>query len=152
MGNIFNQDFRDFLFALNEANVEYILVGGYAVILHGYNRTTGDLDVWVNPCEKNFDRLRIAFKIFGLPIDAISKNDFLNNDDFDVFSFGKPPVSIDIMTAVKGLEFEPTYQKSSTYETEGLQIQLIHYSSLLTAKRSSGRYKDLNDIEHLEEQ
>jgi len=57
MGNIFNQDFIEFLQALNDAEVKYVLVGGYAVILHGYNRSTSDLDVWVEPTEPNYNKL-----------------------------------------------------------------------------------------------
>ena len=60
MGNIFNNDFRDFI-ALNNNTVEYILVGGYSVILHGYVRTTGDMDIWVNKTEDNFRKLENAF-------------------------------------------------------------------------------------------
>ena len=67
MGNIFNKDFQDFIKALNECNVEYILVGGYAVILHGYSRTTGDMDIWVNRNENNYDKLGLAFAKFGMP-------------------------------------------------------------------------------------
>lgn len=68
MGNIFNRDFQDFIQALNQASVRYVLVGGYAVILHGYNRTTGDLDIWVDRTESNFQKLSIAFASFGMPL------------------------------------------------------------------------------------
>lgn len=61
MGNIFNNDFRDFINALNHYEVKYILVGGYSVILHGYSRTTGDLDIWVNKTIENYERLKSAF-------------------------------------------------------------------------------------------
>jgi len=54
MGNIFNQDFQDFINSLNKFNVDYLLVGGYAVILRGYNRTTGDMDIWVNKTQENY--------------------------------------------------------------------------------------------------
>lgn len=152
MGNIFNQDFLDFLESLNKAEVEYLLVGGYAVILHGYNRTTGDLDVWVKPTKDNYLKLLKAFHSFGLPANAISEEAFLNVEDMDVFTFGRPPVSIDIMTKVKGLEFDSAMKISNIYETKGVKIKLIHYNSLITAKKSSGRLKDKNDILHLEEE
>ena len=152
MGSIFNKDFIDFIGALNKAQVEYILVGGYAVILYGYNRTTGDLDIWVNPTEENYHRLLQAFAFFGLPTNVVTKDDFLDINNFEVFTFGRPPVSIDIMTKVKGLDFLSTLKKSSEYETNGLKIRLIHYNSLIKAKKSSGRLKDLNDIQHLEQE
>ena len=152
MGNIFNKDFQEFIMALNSANVEYILVGGYAVILHGYHRTTGDLDIWINPTLENFKKMKIAFFEFGLPTDVISENDFLNINEFEVFTFGRPPVSIDIMTSVKGLDFEEAYKSSVLNETEGFQIRLISYNQLIKAKKSSNRYRDLNDIAQLEEE
>ena len=73
--NIFNQDFKDFISALNAAMVDYILVGGYSVILHGYSRTTGDLDIWVRKTEDNYKRLLNAFYAFGLlqmPLQSMS--------------------------------------------------------------------------------
>lgn len=65
--NIFNQDFKDFISALNAAKVDYILVGGYSLILHGYNRTTGDLDIWVRKTEGNYKRLLNAFSLSTCP-------------------------------------------------------------------------------------
>ena len=74
------------------------------------------------------------------------------SENFEVFTFGRPPVSIDIMTKVKGLSFIPTFDKSIIYETNGVKIRLIHYNSLIKAKKSSARLKDLNDIQHLQEE
>jgi len=71
--DIFNPDFRDFLLSLSKVDVEYILVGGYAVILRGYSRSTGDMDIWVNKTEDNFEKLQLAFQDFGLPAEAINK-------------------------------------------------------------------------------
>ena len=110
MQNIFNQDFQDFIRSLNEADVNYVLVGGYAVILHGYNRSTGDLDIWVEQTEENYYKLVKAFQLFGMPVFKMTKNNFLGNAEMDVFTFGRPPVSIDIMLSVKGLDFEEVFQ------------------------------------------
>ena len=60
MGDIFNIDFLEFIQCLNDAEVEYMLVGGYATIIHGYNRTTDDLDIWVNQAELNYRKLILA--------------------------------------------------------------------------------------------
>lgn len=152
MGNIFNQDFQEFILSLNEANVDYMLVGGYAVILYGYHRTTGDLDVWIKPTPENFKKMKKAFLLFGLPTDVISEDDFVNNKDFEVFTFGRPPVSINIMTNVKGLEFDDAYKSSIINETEGFEIRLISYNQLIESKKSSNRFRDLNDIAQLEEE
>jgi len=151
MGNIFNQDFQDFIIALNKYEVEYLLVGGYAVILRGYNRTTGDMDFWVNKTLENYQKLSKAFYSFGLNISDMTEQNFLSNEDFNVFTYGRPPVSIDIMTAVKGLVFEEAFSNKDIYEFEGLTISLISRSDLLIAKKAANRSKDLNDIEHLEE-
>ncbi len=84
MGNIFNEDFSDFIQALNKTGVEYILVGGYSVIIHGYNRTTGDMDIWVNKTESNYNKLLTAFAIFRMPVFDMNKENFLNNPEVDV--------------------------------------------------------------------
>jgi len=149
MGNVFNDDFRDFINALNLSEVKYILVGGYSVILHGYSRNTGDLDIWVNKTARNYQRLQKAFLLFGMPVFDMTENNFLNNSGMNVFSFGRPPVSIDIMTEVKGLKFKETYKDAQILEIENLPIRLISYDHLIKAKKSSGRSKDLNDLENL---
>ena len=150
--NIFNRDFRDFLEALNKHNVEYLLVGGYAVILHGYMRSTGDMDIWVNPTRENYVKLILAFRYFGLPEEAISEEQFLDTDRYDVFTFGISPTAIDLMTKVKGLEFEQSYQNSEIKETQGIDIPLLSYEALIQTKKSAGRLKDQADIEYLEQE
>ena len=147
MGNIFNDDFREFIKALNDHDVFYMLVGGYAVIIHGYRRTTGDMDVWVKPVEENYIKLMKAFHQFGLP--SINKEDFLENEEKDVFSFGRSPVSIDILNQVKGCDFDEAYSISQIFMEDNLPIRFIHLQTLLQAKKASGRHKDLDDIEKL---
>ncbi|MEJ7627228.1 MAG: hypothetical protein WKF35_10215 [Ferruginibacter sp.] len=149
MGNIFNEDFRDFISALNSCNVEYMLVGGYAVILHGYRRTTGDLDVWVNVTPENYTRLLKSFSVFGLPASDLTRENFLENVAIDVFSYGRPPVSIDILKMVKGCTFNEAYSLSSDYVEDGLLIRYVHITTLLSSKKAAGRFKDLDDIEKL---
>ncbi len=149
MGTIFNDDFRDFIKSLNNQNVEYILVGGYAVILHGYRRITGDMDIWVNRTKENYSRLVLAFNEFRLPVFDMTEEKFLNPEKADVFSFGRPPVSIDIITKLKGVSFIEAFPQAKIFEEEGLKIRFIHLDNLLQAKRASGRHKDLDDIEKL---
>lgn len=149
MGNILNADFRDFLVALKNNHVEYILVGGYAVILHGYSRTTGDLDIWVNKTKENHAKLIKAFDEFKMPMMGMTEGKFLNNPDINVFTYGRTPVSIDIMTAVKGLNFQKAYKHSTEIEIEKTKIRLIDYRDLIAAKKSSGRFKDLDDLDNL---
>ena len=138
MADIFNEHFREFIHALNEQNVEYVLVGGMAVILHGYVRGTGDMDVWVNKTKENYLRLTKAYKHFGMPLFDMTEENFLGSE-FDVFSIGVQPVRIEVMTNVKGLSFEE----------DGLKIKFIHINHLIQAKKAAGRFRDLDDIEQL---
>lgn len=149
MANIFNDDFRDFLAALNEQEVRYILVGGFSVILHGYSRTTGDMDIWVDRTTENYQKLKKAFNQFGMPVFDMTEENFLSHPSWDVFTFGVPPVAIDVMVKVKGLDFQECYDKSVTFEDDELKIRTIHKNNLIEAKKSSGRAKDLNDLENL---
>jgi hypothetical protein len=150
MGNIFQEDFRDFLNALNDQSVEYILVGGFSVIIHGYSRTTGDMDVWVKKNKANYHKLENAFKQFGMPVFDMTEEIFLHHPEWNVFSFGKSPVAIDIMTEVKGLSFDETYSKSKIYDDGGLLVRTLHKNDLIEAKKASKRSKDLDDLENIE--
>ena len=126
MGNIFNQDFRNFLQALNNSNVEYLLVGGYAVILYGYSRTTGDMDIWVNRTSINYKKIVQAFYEFKMPVFDMTEENFLQHTEWDVFRFGRKPVAIDIMTKMGGLDFNSFYQMAQQYIDDGLIIKLVH--------------------------
>ena len=152
MKNIFNPDFQDFIRALNDTDVHYLLVGGYAVILHGYNRMTGDLDIWVERSLENYQRILRAFQQFGMPVFDMTLNNFMENSELDVFTFGRPPVSIDIMLSVKGLIFEEVFPHIEKRMVEGLEVKLISLPELLKAKTESGRNKDMDDIGNLKPQ
>ncbi|WEK37968.1 MAG: hypothetical protein P0Y53_10700 [Candidatus Pseudobacter hemicellulosilyticus] len=149
MGTIFNEDFRDFIQALNNQNVDYILVGGYAVILHGYRRVTGDMDIWVKRTKENYTKLSRAFAEFRLPLFDMTEERFLNTEQVDVFSFGRPPVSIDIITELKGVDFGEAFAQAQVYDESGLMIRFLHLNNLIQAKKAAGRHKDLDDIEKL---
>ncbi len=149
MGNIFNDDFRDFIEALNKNKVEYVLVGAYAVILHGYRRTTGDMDIWVKNNEENHQKLSKAFYQFGLPLIDMTLENFLDSNKIDVFSYGRPPVCIDILTTVKGCNFDDAFRLSEVFIEDELQIRFINLNTLRDAKKASGRFKDLDDLEKL---
>jgi len=125
MGNIFQADFRDFISALNDQEVKYILVGGFSVILHGYARTTGDMDIWVERSTENYLKLKKAFLQFGMQVFDMTAENFLSHPNWDVFTFGTPPVAIDIMVKVKGLDFDACYQRSVLFEDDQLKIRTI---------------------------
>lgn len=149
MADLFNEDFQDFIRALRLHEVRYVLVGGYSVILHGYSRTTGDLDVWVEKSADNYDRLTRAFRHFGMPVFDMTARNFLENPAMDVFTFGRSPVAIDVITNLKGLEFASVYAAASEMEVDGLLVRVIQYQHLLQAKRAANRPRDQNDLENL---
>lgn len=149
MGNIFHSDFRDFIQALNNNNVKYLLVGGYAVIFYGYSRTTGDMDIWVDCTSENYKLLVKAFYEFNMPVFDMTEERFLQKEKFDVFRFGRKPVAIDIMTKMANLNFEECYVKRQTFNDEGLLLPVVHLNNLITAKKAAGRNKDLDDIQRL---
>ncbi len=149
MGNIFYPDFREFLIALNSHHVRYLLVGGYAVIFHGYSRTTGDMDIWIDPTKENYSRLVLAFKDFKMSIFDMTLENFLSVDRFEVFRYGRKPVAIDIMVKMADLDFSQCYERVALFEDEGITIPVLHLHDLRKAKKAAGRNKDLDDLEHL---
>jgi predicted nucleotidyltransferase len=149
VGNIFNIDFQEFLRALNSANVKYVLVGGYSVIYHGFPRTTGDLDIFVEVSGENYLNIEKAFVIFGMPTFDMTKDNFLYNDNVDVFSFGRSPVSIELLKKITGLSFKEVYEQAINTEMEGIALRVINLNHLKENKLKSGRNKDLNDLENL---
>jgi predicted nucleotidyltransferase len=149
IGNIFNSDFRDFILSLNKFGVKYILVGGYSVILHGYSRTTGDMDIWVERSEDNYLNIKAAFEDFGMSVFDMTKENFLHHPIWDVFTFGIPPVAIDVMINLEGFDFQDVYDRSVLFKDGDLEIKVIHKNDLIAAKRKAGRSKDLNDLENL---
>jgi len=149
MGNIFNSDFRDFIMALNKNAVKYILVGGYSVILHGYSRTTGDMDIWVERSDENYSKIVTAFKDFGMPVFDMTKENFLEHPIWDVFTFGIPPVSIDVMIKIDGFNFEEVFERSVILNDGDLVIRVIHKNDLIAAKLKANRFKDMDYVENL---
>ena len=124
-------------------------MGGFAVILHGYARTTGDMDIWVERIPVNYRRIKKAFLQFGMPVFDMTENNFLSHPNWEVFTFGIPPVAIDLMVTDKELEFEACFTHSKLFEDEGLKMRTISLNNLLLAKKNAGRAKDINDIENL---
>ncbi len=148
MGNIFNEDFQDFIKAFNEAKVDYILVGGYSVILHGHNRSTGDMDIWVRKSEDNYQKIKTAFNIFRMPMFDMTPDRFMSSKN-DVFTFGRSPVAIDLITELKGLSFNDAFNNSTLVQVENIKVRLIQLNDLINAKKASARPRDIDDIDHL---
>ena len=151
MGNIFNPDFTEYIGLLNKHNVEYMLVGGMAVNIHGYRRSTGDMDLFVNPTSDNHLRIQRVHQDFGMFMGEMeSLKNFLDLAKYDVYTFGVSPVQIDIMTACKGVDFDSAFTNSSIVNIDdGLEIRVIHFDQLIEAKVASNRTRDKADIEEL---
>jgi predicted nucleotidyltransferase len=150
MIDIFNPDFKDLIRSLNKFEVEYLLVGGYAVILHGYIRSTSDLDIWVNRTENNYYKLMKAFLDFGLPTTEVSKNSFLHDEEVEVYRFGIEPSAVDLIIGMKAMPFENAFSKAKWQKiSKDLKVRLINLPELIILKTFAGRNKDLGDLEHL---
>ncbi|MBL7732947.1 MAG: hypothetical protein JNM88_17380 [Chitinophagaceae bacterium] len=150
MIGIFNPDFRDLIRSLNKFEVEYMLVGGYAVILYGYVRSTSDLDIWVNRTEDNYKKLMRAFYDFGLPTNEVPRQPFLDNEEVEVYRFGIEPSAVDIIIEMKAMPFEEAYKNARWQKLgEDLDVKLINLPELIRLKKFANRANDLNDLEHL---
>lgn len=148
MASIFTEDFRDFILAFNKNEVEYMLVGGLSVFAHGYGRTTGDMDIWVNKTKENYSKIELAFGDFGMPMFDMTLTNFLG-DKNDVYSFGREPQKIDLMTAVKGLIFSEAYPNRVKSKIKDTALFVIGVDDLIKAKTAVSRTKDKLDIEML---
>lgn len=143
-----SQDFREFLTCLNEAGVEYLLIGGHAVAYHGYVRPTRDMDVWVAVSSDNADRLlRAVNTFFGGDLAGLSRDWFLDREQ--VTRFGAVPNLIEILPKVSGREFTESFARRVVAEIDGQKVNFISFEDLLVNKKASARLKDLADIEQL---
>ncbi|MCH7401146.1 hypothetical protein ACFOUP_01415 [Belliella kenyensis] len=149
MGNVFNPDFQEFLLALNKNEVNYVLVGGYSVIYHGFPRTTGDLDLFVEVSKSNYQKLVKAFEQFQMPIFDMTEDSFLYQSEINVYTFGRPPVCIEILKEITGFTFQEINVNALNTIFEEIPMKVIHLNDLKRNKQMSGRNKDLNDLENL---
>lgn len=143
-----NEDYRDILQSLADEHVKFLLVGAYALAAHGYPRATMDIDIWVMPSPDNADALLRALRRFGAPTSGLAAADLLKDDT--IFQIGIAPRRIDIITGASGLRFEETFANSIEVDIEGLKIRIPSVDDLIRNKRTSGRMKDLADVEALE--
>lgn len=140
-------DFKDFLKLLNSHNVKYLLVGGYAVGYHGYPRSTGDMDIWIAVNEENAAKAASVLRDFGMTGSDVSDDLFLESGK--IIRMGFPPVRIEVLTGASGVEFDECYARRVIALCDDIEIPMISISDLKINKKASGRYKDLEDLEHL---
>jgi hypothetical protein len=140
-------DFKEFLQLLNSFDIEYLIVGGYAVGYHGYPRATGDLDIWIAMSPHNADRLVAVLKEFGFDLPDVTPMLFLEENK--VVRMGVPPVRIKLVTSISGVTFDECYMERVQDEIESIEVNMISLSKLKKNKQASGRHKDLADLENL---
>lgn len=140
-------DFSAFVVACAEHDVRCLVVGGYALAAHGFPRNTKDLDVWVEPDPANAERLLRALAAFGFASLDLEVADFA--EPGHVIQLGYPPVRIDLLTSIDGVEFADAFERSAAVSVGGVDVRVIGVEDLVTNKRASGRLQDLADVERL---
>lgn len=141
------QDFEDFIKLLNKHQVDYMIVGGYALAFHGKPRHTGDLDIWINNSATNAEKLVIAIKEFGLASLDLTKSDFMQEGY--VTQIGYPPLRIDILNNIDGVKFEDAFPNKLLVEVNGVLIKYIGLQEFIHNKTASGRSQDIADLKEI---
>lgn len=149
--NRFPSHFRDFIHELNKKDVEYLLIGGYAMGFYGHHRGTGDLDIFVNATEANADKLFKASIDYGIPESQLKKEMFLVPK---MVGIGQPPLRIEILKKLDTIDFEYAYQRVEMKKVDGLDIRVASVDDLILLKKATqgGRSKarDTEDLTFLE--
>jgi hypothetical protein len=144
---IFEQDFIDFIELLNLHKVHYMIVGAHALAYHGRPRHTGDLDIWIKPSSENAIKMVTVLKDFGFGSLGLTEEDFLKENY--VTQLGYPPLRIDILNTISGVEFDDAYHNKVDGQVDDLKVNFINIADFIKNKEASGRKKDFGDIESL---
>lgn len=142
-------DFKEFVQLLNQHDVRYLIVGGYAVGIHGHPRYTGDLDIWLFSSAENAGKIIQSIQEFGFGALPITAADL--QQEGMVIQLGHPPLRIDLLTSIDGVNFDDCYTNRKVVGIDGLPVNFIGYHDLIKNKKASGRHQDLGDIENLQE-
>jgi len=144
-----NDDFREMLEALIDAQVEFVIVGAHALAVHGLPRATGDIDVLVRPSPENAGRVMAALLAFGAPVAAhgVTRGDFERPGN--VYQIGLPPRRIDLLTEISGVSFDEAWGDRVLVERDGLSLPFLSREALLRNKDATGRDKDTLDAKLL---
>ncbi|MEM6700872.1 MAG: DUF6036 family nucleotidyltransferase [Bacteroidota bacterium] len=134
---------------MNDHEVKYLVVGGYAVNAHGYPRYTKDIDFWLWMSEENIQKLISVIQDFGLGSLGLKIEDFMNPDG--VVQLGFPPNRIDILVHIEGVKFQDCFARKSVIELENVPINFLSIEDLIIAKKAAGRLQDMADVEQLEQ-
>lgn len=142
------KDFEEFVGLLNKHQVNYMVVGGYALALHGKPRHTGDLDIWINISDENAERMLQVLRDFGMGALGFKKADFLKPGY--ITQIGYPPLRIDILNNIDGVEFSEAVQNRQKIKLDDdLEISFIGLQDFIRNKEAAGRSQDLSDIKEI---
>lgn len=140
-------DFKELLILFNANKVEYLIVGGYALAFHGQPRYTGDIDIFVRPDQANARRVMAALRAFGFESEGLTAEDFEKPDK--VVQLGVPPVRVDLITSLSGVSWEEAFSGRAAGFYDDLPVFFIGLNEFILNKKTTGRKKDLADIEAL---
>jgi Nucleotidyl transferase of unknown function (DUF2204) len=141
------KDFEEFLKLLHKRNVEYVVVGGYAVAFHGYVRATKDIDILFNNSKANIQRLKGVLNEFGFPADSLG--DVAFSEQGKIIRMGVAPVMIELINAISGVSFKTAWKNRIAGRYGKTGIYYLSKSDLLKNKKASGRPRDILDIDEL---
>ncbi|MBT9589064.1 nucleotidyltransferase [bacterium] len=142
----FPSDFLEFLSLLSGHQVEYLLIGGYAVGFHGYPRATGDMDIWIACSQETARKMMEVYRDFGIE-QGVELGHFLNPRG--ILRMGTPPNRLEVTTCIDGVEFADCFGRRVQVEVDGVSVNLLSLGDLRVNKAASGRNKDLADLENL---
>ncbi len=145
---VLEKDFREFIELLNEHDVAYLIIGGFAVNLHGYPRYTKDIDFWIWLTRENIQKLIQAIKDFGFGSLGLTESDFSSPDN--IIQLGLEPYRIDLLVDVEGVDFQKCFARRNEVELGKTKIYFMGLQDLIAAKKTAGRLQDLADAEQLE--
>jgi predicted nucleotidyltransferase len=146
---VLTEDFKEFLTLLREEDVEYLLIGGYAVGYYGYPRTTADMDIWIAIHPDTARKMVAVFDRFGLRGGDVTEALFCQPGN--IIRMGLPPVRIEVLNEIDGVDFYECYSRCNPVQIDGMPVNLISLADLRRNKLAAARHKDLDDIEHLPE-
>ena len=147
--NILIEKHKQILFSLMDAKVEFLLIGGYAVIYHGYGRSTGDMDIWLKPDNENKIRFLAVLEKHLEDKSGVEKIRKLDFTEVIAFHIGSPPDKVDFLTKMAGVKFDAAFAQKEFLTLQNQKIPVLHLSDLIVNKLLSGRLKDQADVDEL---
>ncbi|MEO8146197.1 MAG: nucleotidyl transferase AbiEii/AbiGii toxin family protein [Bacteroidia bacterium] len=142
--------FKKVIMQLLDSNVEFLLIGGYAVNYYGYGRYTGDIDFWIKPDNENKLLLLNAFVELGRNKEDIYKMSKLDFNKPQIIFMGEPPLRVDFLTRVNLLDFDEAWSKRKLWDLDAYKVPIVDYEDLILTKMTTGRPKDKLDVEELQ--